>query len=193
MIDKTTGLPTSGWVTAEYAMLPGSTNSRKRRGTDSRATEIQRLIGRVLRAGVDLEKMPGITITCDCDVLSADGGTRTAAITGAFVALSQALVVARERGLIRSNPLRGNVAAISVGIIAGKPHLDLDYELDVAAEVDMNVAMNHKGEFIEVQGTGEQGTFSREQLDMLLDLAAGGIRKLMTIQRKAIRSMSATK
>jgi ribonuclease PH len=189
MIDKTTGVASRGWVTAEYAMLPGSTNHRKRRGTDSRATEIQRMVGRVLRASVDLEKMVGLTITCDCDVLSADGGTRTASITGAYVALNQALIVARARGLIRRNPLRGNVAAVSVGIVDGRPRLDLDYELDVAAAVDMNVAMNHEGEFIEVQGTGEQGTFSRDQLDSLLDLAATGIRKLMTIQRKAIRSM----
>ena len=190
MIDKATGVATRGWVTAEYAMLPGSTNHRKRRGTDSRATEIQRLIGRVLRAGVDLETMPGLTITCDCDVLSADGGTRTASITGAYVALSQAIGVARGRGLLKHNPLRGNVAAISVGIVDGTPRLDLDYKLDVAAEVDMNVAMNHKGEFIEVQGTGEQGTFSRQQLDELLDLAATGIRKLITIQRKASRAMA---
>ncbi|NNE34494.1 MAG: ribonuclease PH [Rhodothermales bacterium] len=189
MIDKNTGVATRGWVTAEYAMLPGSTNRRKRRGTDSRATEIQRLIGRVLRAAVDLEKMPGLTITCDCDVIAADGGTRTAAITGAFVALSQAIAVARERDLIRKNPIRGNVAAVSVGIIDGKPRLDLDYKLDVSAEVDMNVAMNHKGDFVEVQGTGEQGTFSREELDSLLDLAARGIRRLMTIQRKAVRAV----
>ncbi|MCB0719710.1 MAG: ribonuclease PH [Bacteroidetes bacterium] len=188
MIDKATGVPTRGWVTAEYAMLPGSTNRRKRRGTDSRATEIQRLIGRVLRAGVDLEKMPGVTITCDCDVLAADGGTRTASITGAFVALSQAVAVARERGLIRKNPIRGPVAAVSVGIVDGKPQLDLDYELDVKADVDMNVAMNHRGQFIEVQGTGEQGVFSREELGALLDLAAGGIRKLIAMQRAALRA-----
>lgn len=189
LIDKTTGVASSGWVTAEYAMLPGSTNSRKRRGTDSRSTEIQRLIGRVLRAGVDLKMMPGLTITCDCDVISADGGTRTASITGAFVALSQAIAVAKSRGLIERDPLLGTVAAVSVGIVDGVPRLDLDYELDVAAEVDMNVAMNHKGDFIEVQGTGEHGTFNRDQLDELLDLAATGIRKLMTIQRKAIRSL----
>lgn len=189
MIDRETGVATRGWVTAEYAMLPGSTNQRKRRGTDSRATEIQRLIGRVLRASVNLEKMPGLTVTCDCDVIVADGGTRTASITGAFVALSQALSEARDRGLIKGNPLLGNVAAVSVGIVDGAPRLDLDYKLDVAAEVDMNVAMNHKGDFIEVQGTGEQGTFSRDQLDSLLDLAGSGIRKLMTIQRRAIRAM----
>ncbi len=185
MIDKKTGVATRGWVTAEYSMLPGSTNSRKRRGTDSRATEIQRLIGRVLRAGVDLGQMPGLTITCDCDVLSADGGTRTASITGAFVALSQALAKAQLRGLVDGSPLLGNVAAVSVGIVDGSPRLDLDYKLDVAADVDMNVAMNHRGDFIEVQGTGEQGTFSRDQLDSLLDLAATGIRELITIQQDA--------
>jgi len=187
LIDPASGEATRGWVTAEYAMLPGSTPQRKRRGTDSRATEIQRLIGRVLRAAVDLTKMPGVLITCDCDVLVADGGTRTAAITGGFVALAQAIAHARKEGLITANPIRGPVAAVSVGIIDGKPCLDLDYELDVRAEVDMNVAMNHRGQFIEVQGTGEHGTFSREELDRLLDLAASGIRKLIRIQRAALK------
>jgi ribonuclease PH len=178
--------PTRGWVTAEYSMLPGSTPDRKRRGPDSRGTEIQRLIARVLRAAIDLEKMPGVLITCDCDVLNADGGTRTASITGAFVALSKAIAVARKRGLIKQNPIIGPVAAISVGIIDGKPQLDLDYPLDSRAEVDMNVAMNHRGDFVEVQGTGEQGTFSREQLDTMLKLASSGIRKLIKLQRAAI-------
>ncbi len=178
--------PTKGWVTAEYSMLPGSTMGRKRRGPDSRGTEIQRLIGRVLRAAVDLNKMPGLAITCDCDVLQADGGTRTASITGAFVALSQAIAHARETGMIKSNPILGPVAAVSVGVIDGQPTLDLDYELDVRAEVDMNVAMNHRGQFIEVQGTGEQGTFSREELDQLLELATKGIRKLVRLQRAVL-------
>ncbi|MFI4861011.1 MAG: ribonuclease PH [Phycisphaerales bacterium JB063] len=180
------GNPVHGWVSAEYAMLPGSTHDRKRRGSDGRSTEIQRLIGRVLRAAVDLDKMPGLSITCDCDVLSAEGGTRTAAITGAWVALSQAIAHARKEKRITTQPLLGPVAAVSVGVIDGKPYLDLDYPLDVRAEVDMNVAMNHKGRFIEVQGTGEQGTFSREELDTLLDLAGKGIKKLMTIQRAAL-------
>ncbi len=177
----------SGWVTAEYSMLPGSTPDRKRRGPDSRGTEIQRLIGRVLRASVDLDKMPGVAITCDCDVLVADGGTRTASITGAWVALYQAIGEAKKQGAIRDEPRLGPVAAVSVGIVDGKPALDLDYELDVRAEVDMNVAMNHKGDFIEVQGTGEKGTFKREELDELLDLACKGIRKLIRIQRGAVK------
>ncbi|MEM9020526.1 MAG: ribonuclease PH [Planctomycetota bacterium] len=180
------GDPVHGWVTAEYAMLPGSTPDRKRRGADGRSTEIQRLIGRVLRAAVDLDKMPGLAVTVDCDVVSADGGTRTAAITGGFVALAQAIRHARAEGLIKTNPILGPVAAISVGICEGTPTLDLDYPLDVAAEVDMNVAMDSNGNYIEVQGTGEKGTFSRDQLDALLDLAGKGIRKLMTMQRKAI-------
>jgi len=178
---------TSGWVTAEYNMMPGSTPDRKRRGPDSRGTEIQRLIGRVLRAAVDLEKMPGLAITCDCDVVVADGGTRTASITGAWVALAQAVKAAQKQGLITKNPLIGPVAATSVGVIDGKPTLDLDYPLDVRAEVDMNIAMNHKGDFIEVQGTGEKGTFSRDELDALLDLAGKGIRKLITIQKAAVK------
>lgn len=178
---------TQGWVTAEYAMLPGSTPDRARRGPNSRATEIQRLIGRVLRAAVDLEKMPGLLVTCDCDVITADGGTRTASITGAYVALAQALRWARERNLLKKDPLHGPVAAVSVGVIDGKARLDLDYELDVRAEVDMNVAMNHRGRFIEVQGTGERGTFSRDELDALLNLAAKGIRQLMKIQRAALQ------
>jgi ribonuclease PH len=178
---------TRGWVTAEYAMLPGSTPDRKKRGPDSRGTEIQRLIGRVLRAAVDLEKMPGVLVTCDCDVLRADGGTRTASITGAFVALVQALAAARRDGLLAQDPVRGPVAAVSVGVVEGRPYLDLDYALDVRAEVDLNVAMNHKGELIEVQGTAEGAPFSRRRLDELLDLAAGGIRKLIRAQRQAVR------
>ena len=180
------GEPMHGWVTAEYAMLPGSTLDRKRRGNDGRSTEIQRLIGRVLRAAVDLDKMPGVAITCDCDVMQADGGTRTAAITGAYVALAQAIAVARADGRIKSSPIISPIAAVSVGIIDGVPRLDLDYELDVRAEVDMNVAMDNKGNFIEVQGTGEKGVFSREELDALLDLAGKGIRKLMKVQRAAL-------
>jgi ribonuclease PH len=178
--------PTRGWVTAEYAMLPGSTSQRKRRGPDSRGTEIQRLIARSLRAAVDMTKMPGLLITCDCDVIVADGGTRTASITGAYVALAQALASARKEKLITSQPLIGPLAAVSVGIVDGQAYLDLDYELDVRADVDMNVVANHRGEFVEVQGTAERQAFSRSQLDELLDLAAKGIRKLMRVQRKAI-------
>ncbi len=178
--------PTRGWVTAEYSMLPGSTPDRKRRGPDSRGTEIQRLIARVLRAAADLKKMPGVLITCDCDVLNADGGTRTASITGAYVALARAIAVARKRGLIEKNPILGPVTAVSVGIVDGRVYLDLDYPLDVRADVDMNVAMNHRGDLIEVQGTGEQGVFSRDQLDAMLDLASKGIRRLQRIQRAAL-------
>lgn len=181
------GEATSGWVTAEYAMLPGSTADRKRRGGDSRSTEIQRLIGRSLRAAVDLDQMPGLLVTCDCDVLYADGGTRTAAITGGFVALAQAIDQACRQGLVRKNPIRGPVAAVSAGIVGGQSYLDLDYKLDVRADVDMNVVMNHRGEFIEVQGTGERSTFSPTELDTLLGLAANGIRKLIRVQRQMLR------
>jgi len=186
--DPETGQPTHGWVSAEYAMLPGSTPDRKRRGNDGRSTEIQRLIGRALRAAVDLDKMPGLAITCDCDVLVADGGTRTAAITGAYVALVRAIRWAAGEGRLGDidAALLPGVAAISVGIIDGVATLDLDYPLDVRAEVDMNVAMNAQGQFIEVQGTGEQGTFDRDQLDALLDLATDGIKSLMAIQNAAL-------
>ncbi|MEX0655518.1 MAG: ribonuclease PH [Phycisphaeraceae bacterium] len=187
LLDPQTGEPKRGWVTAEYNMMPGSTPDRKRRGPDSRGTEIQRLIGRVLRAAVDLEKMPGLAITCDCDVVVADGGTRTASITGAYVALAQAIATAQASGLIDRDPLKGPVAAVSVGVVDGEVYLDLDYPLDVRAEVDMNIAMNHRGQFIEVQGTGEQGTFSRAELDALLDAAGKGIKQLMRVQRAALR------
>ncbi len=176
-----------GWVTAEYNMMPGSTVGRKRRGPDSRGTEIQRLIGRALRAGVDLGRMPGVAITCDCDVVQADGGTRTASITGAWVALAQAVAHAKAEGMLTKNPLLGPVSAVSVGIVDGKAHLDLDYALDSRAEVDLNVVMNHKGALIEVQGTGEAGTFTRAELDTMLDLAEKGAKKLRSVQRAALR------
>ena len=179
--------PSQGWVTAEYSMLPGSTPDRKRRGTDSRGTEIQRLIGRVLRASVDLKKMPGLLITCDCDVLVADGGTRCASITGGFVAMAQAVAEARKRGLISRSPVLGPVAAISVGVVDSVVRLDLDYALDKQAEVDLNVAMSHKGRLIEVQGTAEHGTFGREDLDRMLDLAGKGIARLVRVQRRALK------
>lgn len=133
-----------------------------------------------------MDKMPGLSITCDCDVLSADGGTRTAAITGAWVALAQAIAKAREDGLIKTNPIIGPVAAVSVGIVDGVARLDLDYVLDSGAEVDLNVVMNHRGEYIEVQGTAEGKPFDRGRLDGLLDLAAGGIRKLVKTQKAAL-------
>ena len=190
--DPETGEPAHGWVSAEYSMLPGSTPQRKKRGPDGRGTEIQRLIGRALRAAVDFDKMPGLAITCDCDVITADGGTRTAAITGAYVALAQALDWARQQGRLTDQPIVSPIAAISVGIIDGQPTLDLDYPLDVRAEVDMNVAMNSQGQFIEVQGTGEKGTFGRGQLNELLDLAEAGIHQLMGIQKQAIESLGIT-
>jgi ribonuclease PH len=186
--DPATGQPKHGWVSAEYAMLPGSTPDRKRRGPDGRGTEIQRLIGRSLRAAVDLDAMPGLAVTVDCDVLAADGGTRTAAITGGYVALVQALRAAAAQGRIEDAgaALVSPVAAISVGIIDGTPTLDLDYPLDVRAEVDMNVVMNGDGQFIEVQGTGEKGTFGRGQLDALLDLAERGVAELRGVQERAL-------
>ena len=180
--------PPKGWVTAEYSMLPGSTPDRKRRGPDGRSTEIQRLIARSLRASVDLLKMPGVLITCDCDVLCADGGTRTASITGAYVALVQAITHARKKGAIEGQPLLSPVAAVSVGVVDGRPTLDLDYPLDSRAEVDLNVVMNGKGQFVEVQGTAEAGTFDRDELDALLDLAGSGIRKLIRVQRQFLKS-----
>ena len=179
-----------GWVTAEYDMLPSSTPQRRRRArtgkTDGRAQEIQRLIGRTMRCVVDMSKLGENTIWLDCDVLQADGGTRTAAITGAYVALADALAWARKQGHINSQPLSGAVAAVSVGIVEGKALLDLDYCEDVAAEVDMNVAMTSAGKFVEVQGTAEAATFSRTQLDKMLLLAAKGIRRLLSCQQAAL-------
>lgn len=182
------GPPEKGWVTAEYNMLPGSTISRKKRGADSRGTEIQRLIARVLRQAVDLEKMPGLAVTCDCDVIVADGGTRTASITGAMVALADCLAIAQEQGLITRNPIKSMVAAVSVGMIDGVPTLDLDYPLDVRAQTDLNVAMDAKGRFVEVQGTAERESFSRKEMDKMLDLASKGIKQLIAIQKKVIAS-----
>ena len=185
------GRPIHGWVTADYAMLPGSTPDRKRRGPDGRATEIGRLIGRSLRAAVDLRLMPGLTVAVDCDVLKADGGTRTAAITGGFVALRQALDVARQRRLLGDEgggPIRSPVAAVSVGIVDSTPMLDLDYDLDSRADTDLNVVMNAEGKFIEIQGTAERAPFSRAELDALLDLAAGGIRELIQLGNTRCRA-----
>ena len=163
-----------GWVTAEYSMLPGSTSPRKRRDVgkvDGRTTEIQRLIGRSLRAVVDLDALGERSIFVDCDVLEADGGTRTASITGAMIALVEA--VGSIEGLT-ANPLRDSVAAISVGIVDGRPLLDLDYSEDVDAEVDMNVVMTGSGRFVEIQGTGEEATFSETELAAMLKLARAG-------------------
>ncbi|MBU0719529.1 MAG: ribonuclease PH [Planctomycetes bacterium] len=180
----------SGWVTAEYDMLPGSTSERRRRNRDKidgRTQEIQRLIGRSLRAVVDLEGLGENSVLIDCDVLQADGGTRTASITGAYVALCDALRVAVRNKWIRKSPILDAVAAVSVGMVSGRATLDLDYREDVAAEVDMNVVMTGAGRFIEVQGTGEKATFSRADLDKLLRLAARGIGQLLDFQAKALR------
>lgn len=175
----------TGWLTAEYAMLPGSTPSRKKRGTDGRATEIQRLIGRSLRAVVDLALLGPWTVNVDADVLEADGGTRTAAITGSFVAVVDALE--KRFGPERMRRLvRDSVAAVSVGLVRGVPVLDLDYPEDSTAEVDLNVVQLGSGGFVEVQGTGEHGTFGRGDLDALIDLAERGIGELTARQREAL-------
>ena len=176
-----------GWVTAEYGMLPGSTRERnQRKQGDGRSQEIQRLVGRSLRAIVDRRHLGENTLWVDCDVLEADGGTRTASITGAYVALHDALTRMKKEGLIAKWPLTAQVAAISVGIVDGKAMLDLDYALDVRAEVDMNIVRTSKGRFVEVQGTGEHGTFGEKQLAELLKLARGGIDQLFRIQRRAL-------
>jgi len=180
-----------GWVTAEYGMLPRSTHSRMSReaarGKQSgRTQEIQRLIGRSLRAAVDLNALDGYTITVDCDVIQADGGTRTASITGSFIALSLAIEKLIADQKIKNNPIHGQIAAVSVGIYNGVPVLDLDYPEDSEAETDMNVIMNEAGAFIEVQGTAEGHAFRREELDDLLNLAASGIGELMQHQRNAL-------
>lgn len=179
-----------GWVTAEYNMLPGSTNPRKRRDrtkVDGRTTEIQRLIGRSLRAVADLRALGPRQITVDCDVLQADGGTRTASITGAFIALVDAINSVREE-LPDPNqyPLRDSIAAISAGIVEDVATLDLDYQLDFAAQVDMNIVMTGKGQFIEVQGTGEEATFSEDQLGQLISLAKKGIGELTQLQHETL-------
>ncbi len=178
-----------GWVTAEYGMLPASTGSRKSRPTlkpDSRGIEIQRLIGRTLRSVVRFDKLGENTITLDCDVLEADGGTRTAAITGAYVALAAAVGKAQRAGLCKAGVLRTAVAAVSVGIVGGRALLDLCYSEDAAADVDMNVAMTRGGKFVEVQATSEGASFDGDELQAMLHLAGRGIRKLLSAQSAAI-------
>ncbi len=182
---------TGGWVTAEYSLLPYSTTDRARREASvgkvsGRTQEIQRLIGRAMRAVIDLDALGPRTIWIDCDVLQADGGTRTASITGAWVAVRRALDRLLAEGRIDKIPLRSGVAAISVGIVNGTPVLDLNYEEDAAASVDMNVVMTSTGKFVEVQGTAEENPFSRDELDKMLKLAAGGIRQLIQKQKKAL-------
>ena len=179
-----------GWLTAEYAMLPAAGNKRTRRetnGRNGRSMEIERLIGRSLRNVCDLNAMGGeVTMTIDWDVLQADGGTRTAAITGAWVAAYDAFEMWKTAGRIKTNPLFGQVAAISVGLVEGRLMLDLDYEEDSNAEIDMNVVMNAKGEIVEIQGTGEQVSFSRDRLNEFLDMAEEGIKVLLAAQKEVL-------
>jgi ribonuclease PH len=179
----------SGWVTAEYDMLPAATPERRvrnRQRVDGRTQEIQRLIGRSLRAIVDLDRLGENSILLDCDVLQADGGTRTASITGAYVALCDAVAYGLREKLIERSPLRSRIAAVSVGRVDGRLLLDLDYQEDSAAEVDCNVVMTGTGEFVEIQGTGEGYTFSPAELNIMLRLASGGIRRLFQAQKAAL-------
>jgi len=184
-----------GWITSEYSMLPYSTLQRKPRDItrgkiDGRSQEIQRLIGRAMRAALDLEKLGTRTIWVDCDVLQADGGTRTAAITGGYVALSLAVKKMMADGKLEQSPLRHSVAAVSVGIVDGQAMLDLCYTEDASATVDLNLAMNSAGEFIELQGTGEEATFSEAQLGEMLALGKAGIGQLLQLQQEALNTGS---
>jgi ribonuclease PH len=186
---KAQGL-SGGWVTAEYSMLPYSTLDRKPRASskgkqDGRSIEIQRLIGRSLRAAIDLEKLPGKSLWVDCDVLQADGGTRTAAITGAWVAVRLAVEKLMQAGTLAENPIRDHVAAISVGMLGGQALLDLCYVEDRDAQVDANIVMTGSGQLIEVQGSGEEATYTRSELDSMLDLAQKGIDELVSLQAGA--------
>jgi len=186
-----------GWVTAEYGMLPRATHTRSGREAvrgkqGGRTQEIQRLIGRSLRAVTDLSALGEMTITLDCDVLQADGGTRTAAITGAYVSLVDAVRTIRKQGRLRQDPVYGQIAAVSVGIYKGEPVLDLDYAEDSEAETDMNVVMNEAGAFVEVQGTAEGHAFRRDELDQMLSLAAAGTRELVDLQREAMADAAAS-
>ena len=178
-----------GWVTAEYSMLPSCTPDRKDRDIkklklDARSTEIQRLIGRSLRAAVDMEKLGERQITIDCDVLQADGGTRCASITGGMVALNDAIAKLLKEKVIAENPIRHQIAAVSVGVCAGKPTLDLDYAHDSTAEVDLNVVMTDDGRFVELQGTAEHEPFTEESLDALRALAKKGLKKIFALQKR---------
>ena len=179
----------TGWLTAEYAMLPRSTHSRvqrETRGAKGRTQEIQRLIGRTLRGVVNLDKLGVRTLWVDCDVIQADGGTRTAAISGAYVAVADALAFMKQRGQIKENLLQDSVAAISVGIVEGEPRLDLCYAEDSTAEVDMNIVMTGNGNLLELQGTAEGAPFSRAQMNALIDLAETGIEQIKTVQTETL-------
>ena len=185
----------SGWITAEYGMLPGATNTRMRREASAgkqggRTVEIQRLIGRSLRAAVDLQALGENTITIDCDVIQADGGTRTASISGGFVALTDAISYLQKNKKLKKNPIYGSLAAISVGIYNGEAVLDLDYAEDSNAETDMNVVMNEAGGFIEVQGTAEGHAYRRKELDEMLNLAEKGIAEIIEAQQQALKATS---
>ena len=176
----------SGWVTAEYGMLPRSTHTRVERRQDGRAQEIQRLIGRALRAAVDLDRLSEHTIVLDCDVLQADGGTRTASITGAWVALSMAVDWMQRKQLLPRSPLRTQLAATSVGVLEGVPLLDLNYQEDSSAGADFNVVMLGTGQLVEIQGSAEGEPFDRQQMNAIVDLAESGIRQLFTAQKEAL-------
>jgi len=181
-----------GWITAEYAMLPYSTLDRKKRDSsrgkqDGRSVEIQRLIGRSMRAVVDLQKLPGLTLWIDCDVLQADGGTRTASITGSYVAAKMAVAKLMQEGAITEDPFIDSVAAVSVGIFEGTPVLDLDYFEDKDASVDANVVMTGSGKFVEFQATGEEATYTKAELDTLTELASKGIQRLTQMQIETLK------
>ena len=180
-----------GWITAEYSMIPRATGERNQRESakgklSGRTMEIQRLIGRALRTAIDLDKLGERTVTIDCDVIKADGGTRTTSISGGYIALALAMKKLVNEGILAENPIISNVAAISVGIVGGTPMLDLKYSEDSAAEVDMNVVMNGEGRFVEVQGTGEEATYTRAELNELLDLAEAGINEIIELQNRVI-------
>lgn len=186
-----------GWVTAEYDMLPRATNSRKPRDSrkgkvNGRTQEISRLIGRSLRAAIDLKALGEVMITIDCDVIQADGGTRTASVTGGYIALGLAIEYLLAEGQIKTNPMLDNIAAISVGLLNGEPVLDLDYAMDSRADVDMNVVMTAKEALVEVQGTGEETVFTRDQLNQMLDLAFNSLGKLVDLQNRAIKAEYST-
>ena len=176
----------SGWLTAEYAMLPRATNTRSKRGENGRSTEIQRLIARSLRSSIDLAKLGEETITLDCDVIQADGGTRTASITGAWTALAMAIERLQSTAKLPSSPITAQVAAVSCGMVSDELLLDLDYEEDSSADVDFNVVMLSTGQLVEVQGTAEGKAFSRPDLDRMVDLATTGIQQLFAAQRQAL-------
>jgi len=185
-----------GWITAEYSMLPSATlprAKRERKDVSGRTKEIQRLIGRSLRNALDRRRIQGLTVTLDCDVIHADGGTRTASVTGAYVALALAARRMMEEGIVAEDPLRQQVAAVSVGISHGQPMLDLDYEEDSRAEVDMNIVGTSDGTMLEVQGTGEGRGFTKAEMDAMMELAWKGLRELFVLQQKVIRDAPARK